>query len=352
MLSGGTIKEILLSISDEDIRKACEKYLPSEQDYDFTWATMHLIEIRDMIKKAWSVLDALKLSPNSILGRLAASASDQFEVIFREVNDYKQGSEKPQMGKKAEHDRVAQRLRNYIESVTSGGPWDSEKVGGAPQNSALYAQMLALQLEQQSHGVPDVAALKKEIEELKGQAKTVSESLGTSASIEAVRTFGQHYEKEADAQIKSRNVWLCVGFGSVVLLIVGVILFSLNPNGPLFGSEAYSTNWIEPHVISHIVEKLLLLSIFAFLARFGFHQYSIRMHLLSAYRQKAVLANTFELFLAAETMAARRDLIMTEVISSLATFVPDGYIRKDAPELHPLAEIARLVGSFKGKDGK
>jgi hypothetical protein len=40
---------------------------------------------------------------------------------------------------------------------------------------------------------------------------------------------------------------------------------------------------------------------------------------------------------------------MTEVIASLATFVPDGYIRKDSPELHPLGEMAKLIASFKSK---
>jgi hypothetical protein len=344
MRSGGTQEEILLSITDEDIREACRKY--PENNYNFIWATGHLIEIRNMISKAYLVLDALSMDLNSILGRVTEEAAEQFLAIFNQIKGYSRGSE-PGAQSTSEHDKIVGIARNYIQTVTTRGRWNSDNQGSTP-NSALDAYLLALQLEQQANAPPDVAMLKEDLETLKGRAKQIEESLGASSGKEAVRKFGEYYNVESDEQVKSRDRWLILGFISVILLAAGVVLFSIHPSAPLFASH----DWTDPHVIGHVVEKLLILSIFAFLARFGFHQYSIRMHLLSSYRQKAVLGNTFELLLNAETMADRRDLIMTEVLGSLATFIPTGYIRKDSPELHPLAEIAKIIGSIKGKEGK
>lgn len=93
MLNGGTLQQILLSITDDDIRNACQKYSQAEEKFDFRWAISHLIEIRDMIKKAWSVLDSLRPNVPSTLQRLAESASNQFMTIFNDANNYKQSSE-------------------------------------------------------------------------------------------------------------------------------------------------------------------------------------------------------------------------------------------------------------------
>ena len=96
-----------------------------------------------MIKKSWSVLDSLQLDTYGILGRLAEAASEQFSVIFREVDDYKLSNERKSVEGISEHDRIAKRLQNYIESVWTKGPWDSEKVGASSDNSALAAYLLA-----------------------------------------------------------------------------------------------------------------------------------------------------------------------------------------------------------------
>jgi hypothetical protein len=344
MTSSGTVEERFLSISDDDIQKECKKY--PEEKYSFVGAIPRLIETKEMIRKPYLVLDRLSMANDGLLGRLANSAADHFLTIFNEVQSYSVGSE-PGAGNTSNHDRIVARLRHFFESITSREPWNKEN-GNLQPNPILDAYMLAFDLDQESKELPDLVTQTKEIEGLKMQTKNLIESLSTKAGKEALRTFGQHYHNEGNAQ-EPRN-WLWLGFAAVILLLVGVVLFSLHPASPLFECEASPSNWSDPHAISYIVEKVLVLSILAFLARFGFHQYSIRMHLFSAYRQKEVLANTFELFLGAETMASRRDLIMTEVIGPLASLVPDGYIRKDAPELHPLAEIAKVIASFKGKE--
>ncbi len=346
MKTSGTTEERFLSVSDEDIQKECKKY--PEERYNFAGAILWLIEAKEMIRKAYFVIDRLSISNGSLLGRLTDSAADNFLSIFSDVQNYSIASESG-AGNATNHDRIVARINRFLQSITSREPWNKEN-GNLQPNPIIDAYLLALQLEQQSREIPDVGTLKSKIKDLEGQAKTVAESLGKSAGVEVLRTFGQHYETEATAQIKPSRFWLRAGVVSVFLLIIVICCFYLNMGCSLFGTETSSMNWTDPHVISNIIGRIVLLSIFAFLARFGFHQYSIRMHQLSAYRQKEVLANTFELFLASETMSSRRDLIMTEVIGSLATFVPDGYIRKDKPELNPLGEIAKLIASFKSKE--
>jgi hypothetical protein len=349
MLSSGTMIDIFLSITDDDIRDACKKY--PEEKYNFVLFSSALIDAKERIRKTFVVYDSIQgSSDRDLLGRLLDSAVQQFRGIFDSIRNYSIDSEKYSV-KTQVHDQIANRTRDYFESTITRGQLDKTNQN-SPANNVLDAYFLAQQLEQQGKTPPDASALSDRINTLEGRAKIIEESLGASASIEAVRNFGHYYGEEAIGQ-ETFKYWLVLGFGSVLLLVGGIVLFSLHPGAPLFGCDTATTsNWTDPYLISHVVEKILLLSIFAFLARFGFHQYSIRMHLLTAYRQKAVLGDTFVLLLADEKMAGRRDLIMTEVIGSLATLVPDGYIRKDAPELHPLAEITRLIMSFKGKDNK
>ena len=130
------------------------------------------------------------------------------------------------------------------------------------------------------------------------------------------------------------------------MFVALIIVLGINPTAPLFCDKR--ADGIEL-LISLLVQKLLLLSALAFVTRYSFRQYAIRMHTSAAYKQKAVLAKTFERLLNTPRTQDRIDLIVTEVVTALSTFVPTGFIRRDEPELHPLSEIANLVTAVKSR---
>ncbi len=190
----------------------------------------------------------------------------------------------------------------------------------------------------------------KKLNVLIEQAEDARNTLKNAAGSSAAQALGEFYEHESNVNSANKNgnarKWLISGFIFLSAFIILIIVLGINPTATLFSCNQTST---EEMRISFIIERLLLLSAMAFITRFTFRQYAIRMHASSAYKQKAALAKTFERLLNTPRAQDRIDLVVAEVINSLSAFVPTGFIRKDEPVLNPLSEIANLIMSSKSK---
>jgi hypothetical protein len=363
MTKSGTVEERFLSVTDADVRNICTKY-PDEK-YRFLSVASGLIETRRMIEKGYSVLDALSMQTDTLLGRLTESAADQFLAVLYSIDDYNVASE-PGAGSTNNHGYINQQAQRYLASVMTRGKWNTNN-RDATENNTLDAYLLALHLEPSK---PELT--QKEIDAAVDAKKKTEEILEEAKRLlgpESIANYADFFSKSAQENSR-RNIdqtkdpvkrigWY---FGFLrggaqrfliiasLLIIIGVLFaYFTHSDAPLF-----ENNLPNAKAVSRLIERVLGLLLIAYLIRFALKQYSIRMHLYTVNRHRANILNSFKLLFQSvgkESPAVRDELTLL-VAAGVYNIGDTGYLNDKTIDDHilPLPQLAdKLLDKVKNK---
>jgi hypothetical protein len=369
MLSSGTVIDIFMSITDDDIRDACKKY--PEEKYNFVLFSSSLIDAKERIRKAFDVYDSIQgSSDRDLLGRLIDTAVQQFRGVFDSIRNYSIDSEKYSV-KTQVHDQIANRIGNYLESAITRGQLDKTNPN-SPANNILDAYLLALQLEPKPEATNKPIITKKDIDdvlEAKSKAEGILEEAKRLLGPESIADYADFFAKSAQENSRRNSdqlqnpekskLWY-FGFlkggaqrflmAAILLIITGVIFaICTHSEDPLFVN-----NLPDSKAISKLIERLLGILLIAYLIRFSLKQYSIRMHLYTLNRHRANILNSFKLLFSTvgkESPDVRDELILL-VAAGVYNPGDTGYLTDKTMDDHilPIHQLVeKLVEKTKAK---
>lgn len=178
---------------------------------------------------------------------------------------------------------------------------------------------------------PDKSAIESRLEDRLAELQskfteldTVINTHRTAAAESAATELASHYETERKARAEAANSNRLVGFlglGAFVVIAVGA--FFIWPSK--YDADRTDVEQIV-HLVSGSLARLVLLSVAAYVASFGFRNFRVNKHLETLYRRREIALNTSSELREAMAEPEQRGIIVAELVHSIFASDDTGYL--------------------------